>query len=302
MFKYPVAKIIAGSNKKVMLYSRDGMRLAEIAKKTSWVWGVACGQTGTAAASNSSDFDRVVLGSDAGGIDAIQLLFESVHSLYRDRYAYRENLTEIIVHNLVSDKKVRIKCKDLIKNISMYKNKLAVQLTDRVCIYESSAEESLDMHFRLRKERISIGTPNDKSGKEPVHENKTTAMAVTSQNLLFCQDNLLEIYGLDGQRLRVWKLDATVTFMKVDGGPEGREGILLGLVTGTVVKIFVDNPFPIELYRAPSAASSSSGTSSTQVDGDKDRLEPETPCCNFNFLHAILLHACEFSCHEFSMH
>lgn len=254
-----------------MLYSRDGMRLAEVAKKTSWVWGVACSQTGSAAANKSSDFDRVVLGSDAGGIDAMQLLFESVHSLYRDRYAYRENLTEIIVHNLVSDKKVRIKCKDLIKNISMYKNKLAVQLTDRVCIYESSAEEVLDMHFRLRKERISIGTPNDKTGKEPTHENKTTAMAVTSQNLLFCQDNLLEIYGLDGQRLRVWKLDATVTFMKVDGGPEGREGILLGLVTGSVVKIFVDNPFPIELYRAPSLPSPSSGASSSQVEGNKDR-------------------------------
>ena len=233
------------------------MRLAEIARKTSWVWGIGCSQTSSAAANYSCDFDRVVLGTDAGGIDAIQLLFDSVHSLYRDRYAYRENLTEIIVHNLVSDKKVRIKCKDLIKNISMYKNKLAVQLTDRVCIYESSAEEALDMHFRLRKERISIGTSqHEKNGKEPVSDERPTAMVVTSNNLLFCRSNLLEIYGLDGLRLRVWRLDSSVTYMKVDGGPEGREGIILGMTDGSVVKVFVDNPFPIELYKSNAPTSS----------------------------------------------
>ena len=266
-----------------MLYSRDGMRLAEIAKKSSWVWGIACSQTNSAAANFSADFDRVVLGSDSGGIDAVQLLFESVHSLYRDRYAYRENLTEIIVHNLMSDKKVRIKCKDLIKSISMYKNKLAVQLTDRVCIYESSAEEALDMHFRLRKERISIGTPNDKNGKEPMKDDKATAMVVTSNNLLFCRDSLLEIYGLDGQRLRVWKLDGDVTYMKVDGGPEGREGIILGLKSGSVVKVFLDNPFPIELYKAVTPIQS------TTTGPDSDRYLYGYTLLTFTILFLIVL-------------
>lgn len=212
--------IISGSNKKVMLYSRDGIRLAEIVSKDSWVWAVACSQSRQAAASFSSEFDRVVLGSDSGTIDAVQVTFDAVHFLYKDRYAYRENLTEIIVHHLISDKKVRIKCKDLVKRISMYKNKLAVQLTDRVCIYESSAEEALDMHFRLRKERISISGPpsdgktGDKQGED--RDRAATAMVVTSMNLLFCQSDLLEVYGLDGHRIRVWRLDAPVTFMKVD--------------------------------------------------------------------------------------
>lgn len=165
----------------------------------------------------------MVLGSDSGAIDAVQVTFDAVHFLYKDRYAYRENLTEIIVHHLVSDKKVRIKCKDLVKRISMYKNKLAVQLTDRVCIYESSAEEALDMHFRLRKERISISAPPSESGKTGPGDKQSgddrdraaTAMVVTAVNLLFCQCDLLEVYGLDGHRIRVWRLDAPVTFMKV---------------------------------------------------------------------------------------
>ena len=31
------------------------------------------------------------------------------------------------MHHLVTDKKVRIKCKDLVQNLSLYRNKLAVQ-------------------------------------------------------------------------------------------------------------------------------------------------------------------------------
>jgi hypothetical protein len=40
----------------------------------------------------------------------------------------------------------------LIKRISLYKNKLAVQLSDKVCVYESNPEEVMDMHFKARKE------------------------------------------------------------------------------------------------------------------------------------------------------
>ena len=201
----------------------------------------------------------------------MQLSFESIHSLYREKYAFRESLTEIIVHHLVSDKKVRIKCKDLVKRISLYKNKLAVQLTDRVCIYESNAEETTDMHFKLRKERIMIGTAptagtaagrgSSVSSKLVDEGDKATLMVVTSQHLLFSRSDLLEVYGLDGVRVRVWRLDAPVTFMKVDGGPEGREALLLGLQTGIVVKIFVDNPFPVDLYK-PAASDSSAAAAS----------------------------------------
>lgn len=92
-----------------------------------------------------------------------------MHALYKDRYAFRENLTEVIIHHLQTDKKVRIKCKDMIHNLSLYKNKLAVQLFDRICIYESSAEDFLDIHFRLRRERVilaNIGSEKNRLAKQ----------------------------------------------------------------------------------------------------------------------------------------
>ena len=45
-------------------------------------------------------------------------------------------LTDIVIQDMVSDKKVRLKCKELIKKVSLYKKTLAIQLQDKVLIYQ----------------------------------------------------------------------------------------------------------------------------------------------------------------------
>lgn len=233
--------VISGSNKKVTLYSREGAKLTEVCQRDSWIWSCDC----------HGESDLLVMGNHYGSIDLMRMNFDSVNALYKDRYAYRENLTEVIVHHLVTDKKVRIKCKDLIQNLSLYKNKLAVQLSDRVCVYESSAEDSVDMHFRLRKEKIVIADLREEHRKKGETRVTTNLMSITSAHLLFCCGTVLELYGFDGQRQRVWVLESAAMCMKVDGGPDGREGVLLGLRSGVVIKVFIDNPFPIELSKRP---------------------------------------------------
>eukprot|EP00882_Tetradesmus_deserticola_P031834 GHRQ01036009.1.p2 GENE.GHRQ01036009.1~~GHRQ01036009.1.p2 ORF type:complete len:159 (+),score=28.38 GHRQ01036009.1:254-730(+) len=44
-------------------------------------------------------------------------------------------------------------------------------------------------------------------------------------------------------------MDAVVRYIKVAGGPAGKEGLLVGLKHGAVMKIYMDNAFPIPLIK-----------------------------------------------------
>ena len=45
-------------------------------------------------------------------------------------------MTDIIIQHLINEQKVRIKCRDYVKKIAIYKDRLAVQLPNQVVIYE----------------------------------------------------------------------------------------------------------------------------------------------------------------------
>jgi intraflagellar transport protein 122 len=97
------------------------------------------------------------------------------------------------------------------------------------------------MHFRIRPEKIMI---KDCSAEGNL-------LVITSQHLIFSRGRAVELYSFDGVRQKVWNLESVVNYLKVDGGLEGQEGVLLGLQSGIVSKLFVDNPFPIELTKRP---------------------------------------------------
>lgn len=78
-------------------------------------------------------------------------------------------------------------------------------------------------------------------------------LVVCSEHLVLCQDKRLQCMTLNGNKIREWVMDSPIRYIKVIGGPAGHEGMLLGLKNGEVWKIFVDNPFPIELVKVPSA-------------------------------------------------
>ncbi len=228
--------VLAGSNRQIQILSREGVKLAIVTKPAeSWLWAV----------DSHSEEELMVMGSHFGSVECLKINFNSVHSLYKDRYAYRENLTEVIVHHLVTDKKVRIKCKDMIHNISLYRNKLAVQLLDRICVYESSSDDSVDIHFRLRKERITVTALSRNAATKIVNN----LMVATSGHVFVAIDNVLELYSMDGQRQKLWKLEGNILMLRVDGGLDGREGVLLSLSTGAVFRLYIENPFLIELTR-----------------------------------------------------
>ena len=70
-----------------------------------------------------------------------QLLFSTVHGLYRERYAYRDFMTDVVVQHMLTEQKVRIKCRDYVRKIAIYKDRLAVQLPNRLCLYDLEQNE-----------------------------------------------------------------------------------------------------------------------------------------------------------------
>lgn len=211
--------------RKVSLYTKEGVKLVTIGEREDWVW--------CAAARPKQNY--VAVGCNDGTITMYQLVFSTVHGLYLDRYAYREHMTDVIIQHLITEQKVRIKCRDYVKKIAVYKDRLAVQLPDRVIIYELSHDDEYDMHYRV-KEKIQ-------------HRLDCNLIVVTSQHIILCQEKKLQLYSFKGHKDREWVLDAVIRYIKVVGGPSGREGLLVGLKSGLVLKIFVDNPFPIQLIQ-----------------------------------------------------
>ncbi|KAF5403013.1 Intraflagellar transport protein [Paragonimus heterotremus] len=155
--------------------------------------------------------------------------------LYRDRYAYRESLTDVVVQHLSTQQKARIKCRDYVKKIAVYKNRLAIQLSDKILIYEPSTEDPTDMHYRVREKLIQ--------------NIECQLLVVTTHNLVVCQDNRLTSLNFQGIKEREWILDGSVRYIRIIGGPATRETLLVGLKNGQAMKIILDNAFPIQLVK-----------------------------------------------------
>lgn len=217
---------ISGTDKNVALYTRDGVFLTKIAERENWVWCVR--------PRPKNNF--VAIGCDDGTLATYQLIFSTVHGLYADRYAYRDQMTDVIIQHLITEQKVRIKCKDYVKKIAVYKDKLAVQLPSKIVIYElANGLDDYDMHYQ------SATKINQKL--------ECNLLVVTSSHVILCQERKLQLYGFSGVKEREWVLDSVIRYIKVVGGPSDREGLLVGLKSGMIHKIFVDNPFPIQLIK-----------------------------------------------------
>ncbi|NWR34134.1 IF122 protein, partial [Tachuris rubrigastra] len=221
--------LLGGSDSQVSLFTKDGVRLGTLGEQNSWVWTCRV----------KPDSNYVVIGCQDGTISFYQLIFSTVHGLYKDRYAYRDSMTDVIVQHLITEQKVRIKGRELVKKIAIYKNRLAIQMPEKILIYELYSDDSADMHYRVKKKIVKKFECN--------------LLVVCSDHIILCQEKRLQCLSFSGVKEREWLMESLIRYIKVIGGPPGREGLLVGLKNGQILKIFVDNPFPIVLLKQSTA-------------------------------------------------
>lgn len=240
--------VLAGSNRKATLYTREGTFLADIRRDDSassssstqtspnddddgWIW--------TARARPQSN--ELMTGSNHGRLSCFQLSMGTVHGIYENRYAVRENMTDVVIQHLMTEQKVRIKARDLIQKIAVYRDRLAIQLSDRVIIYELTHQDSdVDMHYRVRARIPQVL--------------KCSLFFVTSGHVILGSGKTLSQLNFTGTKEREWTLESAIRYIKVLGGPPGREGLVCGLASGAVVQIFLNHAFPIVLISSQTFA------------------------------------------------
>eukprot|EP00957_Ditylum_brightwellii_P154708 11774995-Ditylum_brightwellii.AAC.1 len=66
-------------------------------------------------------------------------------------------MTDVVIQNMMTDQKTRLKCHNYVKNIALYNNRLAVQLSDRINIFElSHPHDPYSVRYRI-KDSVKIG-------------------------------------------------------------------------------------------------------------------------------------------------
>ncbi|XP_045509536.1 intraflagellar transport protein 122 homolog [Colias croceus] len=189
-----------------------------------WVWSIAPSPT----------FNSLAVACQDGSLWCYQVVFNTVHGLYRDKYAYRENMTDVIIQHLSSGNKVRIKCHDKVQKIAIYKQKLAVQLPERVLIYEQTDTDGL--MYRVR----------DKLAQRA----ECSLLVATSQTLLLCQDTKLALLGV--QTPKTWEMPAPIRYVKVTT-LYFQEVLLLGLLNGQIYQVEVQTGNSKVLLHTPAS-------------------------------------------------
>ncbi len=142
---------------------------------------------------------------------------------------------DIMIHNLISSNKTRIKCKKYIRKLAVYKNLVAALTIDKVCVYELNPDETA------------------KSPKYYVKwDGDVNLILLTSNHLLICLENRLLLFCLTsntGSIEREWTFEADIKYLRVIGGAEKREALIGGLKNGEIYLIYIDNQFPVLIYQ-----------------------------------------------------
>ena len=152
----------------------------------------------------------------------------------------------------MTETRVKIRCRDYIKKIAIYKDRLAVQLPEKIIIYAIQPDDPFDMKYKAHKminKRIDCNN-----------------LFVTSQNLVLVFEKKIQLLAFTGILTKEWILESFIRYVKVISGPPKKESLLIGLQNGVVMRIFLDNAFPIPIVKQTTSIAL------VDINADKSKL------------------------------
>uniref|UniRef100_A0A8D8X4M2 Intraflagellar transport protein 122 homolog n=1 Tax=Cacopsylla melanoneura TaxID=428564 RepID=A0A8D8X4M2_9HEMI len=218
----------AGCNKSVSLWSSNGAsQLVTLNSFDSWIW----------ACVPSPDNCSILVGCQDATLTLYGVEFSPLYHVHREMVVSRVNLTEVRVSNVMSSSMVNIKCSDCVHAVFIYKNKLGVQMNDKVVVYEIYQAEITGMHARILK-KIR-------------HNLKAKLRGICATHFLMEEEDRLECYNFEGNMEREWHFpQAKISCVRVIDGVPGKECFLVAFHTGLVMKLFLHISFGSELLNA----------------------------------------------------
>ena len=107
-----------GSNRQINLYTKDGILLGPVCdRQTSWI---------RKAMLNPTDERLIAFCTQEGSLALVTIDFDLVYSVHRERYAFRERMTDVVIQQLRTGEKIRIKCHEPVKNLALCRNRFVV--------------------------------------------------------------------------------------------------------------------------------------------------------------------------------
>lgn len=217
--------LVSGSNHSVALYTKGGNKLISVAEAEDWVW----------CARQRPKMQQFCCGTNDGTISVIDMTATTVHCVYQDQYVFRDGMTNVVLNQMLLDRRMTIPCNDYICKLASYNDRLAVQFTERVVIFELSYDDDRNMRYediaQIRK-RIDC-----------------SSIAIAEKAVIVSKDRRLTMYDFQGRKNREWVMESPIRFLKVAGGCSCREALLIGLQNGQSCNVFLDNPFPTLLVK-----------------------------------------------------
>ncbi|KAG5489975.1 hypothetical protein JKF63_00094 [Porcisia hertigi] len=230
--------LLSGCDHKVTLFTNDGNRLVEVAAADDWIW----------CARQRPRQKQICYSTNDGNVSCIDITITTVHAIYNEQYVFRKDMTDVVVHQMALDRKMVIPCNEYVHKIATFRDRLAVQFQERIIVFEVFYDDERNMRYQdIAQIRRRL---------------ECSLLCVTKKAIIVSNDRRISMYDFQGEKRREWLMESAVQFVKVAGGMEGREILIVGLRSGQVMKVFVDNPFPTLLHKCNAAVKSADLSSS----------------------------------------